>query len=80
MFSLFFVTLLPMASTLSYGAILPPIFVIGTSLPLMIATFLIWFFELDRVLVKRRGAIVQKMTGMVMLVLGILDAMTFWGP
>ncbi|HJV31922.1 MAG TPA: sulfite exporter TauE/SafE family protein, partial [Bacillales bacterium] len=35
MFVLFFLTLMPMVLKLSYGAILPPIFAVGTSIPLI---------------------------------------------
>ncbi|WP_282155989.1 sulfite exporter TauE/SafE family protein [Cytobacillus gottheilii] len=83
MFVLFFITLMPMAMSVSYGAILPGIFAIGTSLPLIIAIFLIWYFELGSTFMKKKGrklgSIVQKIAGVIMLVLGALDTVTYWG-
>lgn len=81
MFVLFFITLMPMAISVNYGMIMPPIFAIGTSLPLIIAVFLIWYLELGGRLMKkgrRMGAIVQKVTGIIMLIIGVLDTITYW--
>ncbi len=81
MFVLFFVTLMPMALSVNYGMILPPIFAIGTSLPLIISVFLIWYLELGGKFLKkgrRIGAIVQKITGIIMLIIGVLDTITYW--
>src|SRR5690625_7616808 len=44
MFMLFLFTLMPVVLATSYGSILPAIFGIGTSLPLLIVIFLIWYF------------------------------------
>lgn len=81
MFTLFFVTLMPMATAVSYGAVLPIIFAIGTSLPLMIAVFLISYLGLGGVLIKKKGRklglIVQKLAGAFMLILGIIDTITY---
>ncbi|WP_394140678.1 urease accessory protein UreH domain-containing protein [Cytobacillus oceanisediminis] len=82
MFVLFFITLMPMAMAVSYGTILPAIFAVGTSLPLIIAIFLIWYLGLGGRLLKKKGRrlgnIVQKATGLLMFVLGILDTITYW--
>jgi cytochrome c-type biogenesis protein len=82
MFILFFVTLMPMTISVSYGPILPTIFAIGTSLPLILAIFLIWYFGLSGKLMKKSGrklgATVQKLAGAIMLILGILDTLTYW--
>lgn len=83
MFILFFVTLMPVAISVSYGAILPSVFALGTSLPLIIAIFLIWYFEINESLMKKKGRklglIVQRVAGWGMIILGILDTMTYWG-
>jgi cytochrome c-type biogenesis protein len=83
MFILFFVTLMPIAVTVSYGFILPPIFAVGTSLPLIISIFLIWYLDLSGKLMKKSGrklgVIVQKVAGGLMVLLGILDTLTYWG-
>ncbi|MCM3164081.1 MULTISPECIES: urease accessory protein UreH domain-containing protein [Metabacillus] len=82
MFVLFFVSLMPMVVSVSYGAVLPTIFAIGTSLPLIIAIFLIWYFELSGKLMKKKGrklgSVVQKLAGWIMIILGILDTLTYW--
>ncbi|MBT2690909.1 sulfite exporter TauE/SafE family protein [Bacillus sp. ISL-47] len=82
MFVLFFITLMPMAMAVSYGPVLPAIFAIGTSLPLIMAIFLIWYFGLGGKLMKKKGrklgSGVQKVTGALMLLLGILDTITYW--
>lgn len=82
MFVLFFITLMPMAMAVSYGPVLPAVFAIGTSLPLIIAIFLIWYFGLGGRLLKKKGrkigTVVQKITGVLMVVLGILDTITYW--
>jgi hypothetical protein len=39
MFVLFFITLMPMSIAVSYGVVLPGVFALGTSLPLMLALF-----------------------------------------
>lgn len=82
MFSLFFVTLMPMATAVSYGAILPFFFAIGTSLPLIIAIFLIWYLGLGGKLIKKKGrnlgVTVQRIAGVIMIFLGVLDTITYW--
>ncbi|WP_026073352.1 urease accessory protein UreH domain-containing protein [Robertmurraya massiliosenegalensis] len=83
MFILFFVTLMPMAITVSYGILLPGVFAIGTSLPLILAIFLIWYFGLSGKLMKKNGRklglIVQRLAGVIIIILGILDTITYWG-
>ncbi|WP_312098671.1 sulfite exporter TauE/SafE family protein [Niallia sp.] len=83
MFVLFFVTLMPMAVTVSYGLFLPSIFGLGTSLPLLLALFLLWNFELNDSVMKKTGrkigSVVQKIAGIFLLVLGMLDTITYWG-
>ena len=83
MFVLFFITLMPMAMSVSYGTVLPAVFAVGTSLPLIIAVFLIWYFELSGKVMKKKGRklglIVQRAAGIIIIVLGILDTITYWG-
>lgn len=81
MFILFFMTLMPIVLSTSYGAILPPIFGIGTSIPFLFSIFLIWYFELGGKFLrqgKRFGSIVQKTAGFLLIILGILDTLTYW--
>lgn len=83
MFVLFFVTLMPLAMSVSYGSILPGIFAVGTSLPLLVAVFLIWYFELSGKFMKKKGRkiglIVQRAAGIIIITLGVLDTITYWG-
>lgn len=83
MFSLFFVTLMPMATAVSYGALLPVVFAIGTSVPLLIAIFLIWYLDLGGKFIKKKGMklgrFVQRMAGITLLILGVVDTITYWG-
>ncbi|MGG6447415.1 sulfite exporter TauE/SafE family protein [Pseudobacillus badius] len=81
MFVLFFVSLMPLVFSTSYGAILPAIFAIGTSFPLILFVTFIWFFGFDGTLLKRGrkiGAYIQKAAGVFMIFLGILDILTYW--
>lgn len=81
MFILFFMTLMPVVLSISYGVVLPSIFGIGTSIPLLIAIFLIWYFELGGTLMKKGrkiGHIVQRVAGRLLIFLGILDTLTYW--
>jgi cytochrome c-type biogenesis protein len=81
MFVLFFVTLMPIVLSSPYGFILPPIFALGTAIPLMIAIFIIWYLGGSGVLMKKGrkiGTIIQRITGIVMIVLGIFDSITYW--
>ncbi|WP_147803060.1 sulfite exporter TauE/SafE family protein [Alkalicoccus halolimnae] len=81
MFLLFFVLLLPVAVTSSSGAALPAVFAVGTSLPFLLVIFVIWYLELGGQAVKtgrKIGGVVQKGAGVLMVLWGILDVLTFW--
>ncbi|MET3506422.1 urease accessory protein UreH domain-containing protein [Halalkalibacter oceani] len=81
MFLLFFMLLMPMVISTSYGFVLPSIFAIGTALPFIVAIYLIWCFDLNGSLMKKSrkiGTLIQRFAGIFMIVLGILDTITFW--
>ncbi|MBM7587399.1 cytochrome c biogenesis protein CcdA [Bacillus pakistanensis] len=81
MFVLFFVSLMPVAFSTSIGFIIPTIFAIGTALPLIIVLLIIWYLGFSGVLIKRGrkiGNIVQRTTGVLMIIMGILDTITYW--
>lgn len=81
MFVLFLLTLMPVVVITSYGAVLPAVFGIGTSLPLLIVIFLIWYFGAIGAILKRSrkiGAITQKIAGLLLLIIGILDTLMYW--
>lgn len=76
MFVLFFITLMPIVLSTSYGVVLPSLFALGTSLPLFIAIFLIWYYGASGAVMKkgrRIGLYVQRTAGIVLVILGILD-------
>ncbi|MED4779379.1 sulfite exporter TauE/SafE family protein [Brevibacillus choshinensis] len=81
MFWLFFGLAMPLMLSSSAGPILPPIFAIGTAVPLAFVLVLLAVAS-DRpfVLKKARklGSVVQKVAGGVFIILGISDFFTFW--
>ncbi len=81
MFILFFIVLMPMAIAVPYGAIVPSIFAIGTSIPLLLSVFLIWYFGLSGAFMKKGrkiGLYVQRVAGVIIIFIGILDTITYW--
>ncbi|MBT2698155.1 sulfite exporter TauE/SafE family protein [Bacillus sp. ISL-40] len=81
MFLLFFVTLMPVVMSSAYGFILPPIFAIGTAIPLLIFIFIIWYLGGSGVIMKKGrkfGMVTQRIAGILMLLLGIFDTLTYW--
>ena len=81
MFILFFVTLMPVVLSSPYGFVLPSVFAIGTALPLLIFILLIWYLGGSGVLMKkgrRFGTLVQRIAGIFMMIVGILDTLTYW--
>ncbi|ADU29696.1 sulfite exporter TauE/SafE family protein [Evansella cellulosilytica] len=78
---LFFMLLMPLTISTSYGVVLPSLFAVGTSIPFLIVIFIIWYLGLSgQVMRKGRkiGLIVQRIAGGFMIFLGVLDIMTFW--
>ena len=82
MFVLFFINLIPLSLTSPFGITFPTIFALGTSMPIIIMIFLIWYFDLSGKFVKKKGRkiglVVQRAAGFLMILLGILDILTFW--
>lgn len=82
MFVLFFLWLLPVAVSTSYGFILPAVFGVATSLPLLLLFLFIWLFDAKRFIMKtsmKVGRTVQMAAGIVLILIGIADTVTFWG-
>ncbi len=82
MFVLFFVWLMPLVVTTSYGLVLPVVFGLATSLPLIVLFLLIWFFDAKRLIMKKSmkaGRIVQRLAGVILIIIGIADTITYWG-
>ncbi|WNS74933.1 sulfite exporter TauE/SafE family protein [Bacillus sp. DTU_2020_1000418_1_SI_GHA_SEK_038] len=81
MFVLFFVTLMPVVLTSSYGFFLPAVFGIGTSIPVLVIIGAISFLGLSGALLKKSkniGRGVQRFAGIVLILFGILDIVTYW--
>ncbi|MUK89214.1 sulfite exporter TauE/SafE family protein [Ornithinibacillus sp. L9] len=81
MFVLFILTLMPVVLTTSYGVILPSVFGIGTSFPLLLVIFLMWYLGVSGAVLKksrRVGAVVQKVAGVLLLFIGIFDTLIYW--
>src|SRR5699024_12278973 len=71
MFVLFLLTLMPIVVVTSYGVVLPAVFGIGTSLPLLIVIFLIWYFGASGAILKRSrkiGTVTQKIAGVLLII------------
>ncbi|HLR69488.1 MAG TPA: sulfite exporter TauE/SafE family protein, partial [Virgibacillus sp.] len=82
MFVLFFIWLMPMVVTTSYGFVLPAVFGVATSLPLIVLFLLIWLFDAKRLVMKssmKTGKIVQRLAGVILIFIGIVDTITYWG-
>lgn len=81
MFSIFFFSLIPMALSLKYGFILPILFALGTSLPIIIFIYLLDTFGLGGLLLKKSrktGQVIQLIFGILLIVLGVYDFSIFW--
>ncbi|WP_391201555.1 sulfite exporter TauE/SafE family protein [Psychrobacillus sp. L4] len=80
MFVLFFVWLMPTVVTTSYGFILPAVFGIATSIPLILLFIFLWFLDVKRLIIKRSmkvGRIVQRSAGVILILIGIFDTITY---
>ncbi|MEK3997132.1 sulfite exporter TauE/SafE family protein [Psychrobacillus sp. FSL W7-1493] len=82
MFVLFFVWLMPTVVSTSYGFLLPAVFGIATSIPLILLFVLIWLFDAKKIIMKRSmkmGRLIQRIAGGVLVVIGLFDTITYWG-
>ncbi|OLN22455.1 cytochrome C biosynthesis protein [Domibacillus antri] len=80
MFVLFFVTLIPLTLSESYGFILPSVFAVGTTIPLLVIIFIIWFLEIDKTIMaksKKVGNVIQKLAGVFLILIGIMDTIIY---
>lgn len=81
MFSLFFGLLMPLSLQSTYGFILPPIFAIGTAMPFLLFAGLAVGFGLNRMMIKKSkiwGKWIQIIAGVIFIVFGVIDTMTYW--
>jgi cytochrome c-type biogenesis protein len=81
MFSLFFFSLIPLVLSSSYGAVLPSVFAVGTSVPVLVFAGIITYFGLDGAMMKKSrklGNRIQKAAAVFFIMLGIMDTITYW--
>lgn len=80
MFVLFFLTLMPVALASPVGFVYPSLFAIGTTVPLLFFFVLLWLFDAKKLLKKSRkfGGALQQITGIILIVIGIWEIMTYW--
>ena len=81
MFVLFFVWLMPTVVSTSYGLVLPAIFGVATSVPLLIILTLIHFFYEKRVIMRfsmKMGRVIQNVAGVILIIIGVTDTITYW--
>lgn len=82
MFVLFFVWLMPTVVTSSYGVVLPAIFGIATSVPLLVILGLVHFFDTKRFIMRtsmKMGRVIQIVAGVMLIIIGVADTITYWG-
>ncbi|WP_155590749.1 sulfite exporter TauE/SafE family protein [Lysinibacillus cavernae] len=81
MFVLFFVWLMPIVASTSYGLILPSIFGVATSVPFVIMLVFIYLFDAKRLILRtsmKMGKVIQIVAGILLLLIGIMDTITYW--
>ncbi|PYZ98888.1 cytochrome C biosynthesis protein [Alteribacter lacisalsi] len=81
MFLLFFMLLMPAAFTSTTGFMLPAVFAVGTAVPFLIVIGLIWYLGAGGAVMRKGrkvGLLVQRTAGSVMILIGVLDILTFW--
>ncbi|QOR67337.1 sulfite exporter TauE/SafE family protein [Cytobacillus suaedae] len=81
MFVLFFITLMPVVLSTSYGVVLPSLFAVGTTLPLLLVMVLIWYFGASGVVLRKSrkvGANLQRIAGVLLIIIGLFDSITYW--
>src|SRR5699024_9132406 len=79
---LFFIWLMPMVVTSSYGFVLLAVFDVAASFPLIGIMLLIWLLNAKRVVRKssmKTRKIVQRLAGVILIFKGIVDTITYWG-
>lgn len=81
MFVLFFVWLMPTVVTTPYGFMLPALFGIATSVPLIVILLLLHLFDAKRFIMKssiKMARAIQVVAGVFLLIIGITDTLTYW--
>jgi cytochrome c-type biogenesis protein len=78
---LFFGLLVPLMISEPSGLLLPPVFAIGTALPVILMTLLAFAVGIDKSFIlrsRRIGRIIQKVAGLVFILIGLNDVLAYW--
>ena len=81
MFLIFFGLLMPLSLTATTGIALPPVFAVGTSIPFIFVLFIIQFLDIGKINMRKgrkAGMFIQRTAGILLVVLGVFDILTFW--
>jgi cytochrome c-type biogenesis protein len=72
---------MPVVFASPFGFVLPPTFALGTVIPLFLTILVIWYLGMSGVLMKKGrefGLIVQRIAGGILIIMGILDTLSYW--
>jgi cytochrome c-type biogenesis protein len=78
---LFFGLLVPLMISEPSGFLLPPIFAIGTVLPVILIMALAFAVGIDKTFIgksRRIGQVIQKVAGVIFVLVGINDIIAYW--
>lgn len=78
---LFFGLVMPLVFTSSYGVVLPTVFSLGTAMPFLLFIGLNIALGVDTAILKKSrkwGIWIQKIAGIIFLILGVADTITYW--
>lgn len=81
MFLLFFGLLIPLMFSSASGPLLPPLFALGTAVPLLVVFGLLYGMGASRSLVRalrRFGRGLTRAVGAVFVLIGLVDTITYW--
>jgi len=73
---------MPTVVTSSYGVVLPAVFGIATSMPLLVMLGLIHLFDAKRFIMRtsmKMGSVIQIVAGAILIIIGVTDTITYWG-
>lgn len=82
MFVLFFGWLMPIVASTPYGLILPSVFGVATSIPLILLLVFIYLFDAKRLIMRtsiKLGRGIQIVAGILLVFIGMTDTITYWG-
>ncbi len=81
MFSLFFGLLVPLMLSEPGGGLLPPVFALGTILPILFIMGTFFVIGIDQMFIRKSrhiGKVVQKTAGVIFVLIGINDILAYW--